>query len=269
MELEKLKDPFAAEDIEWRVGQAGANNGKPWAKVLAYLTSRAIMDRLDAVVGPERWCNKFYPGPVGGVMCGIAIRIGEEWVWKYDGADNPKEMSDGGNPMAVKGGYSNALKRAAVQWGIGRYLYDLPGDWANIHGNGANYAGANKKKNIPAFKWDAPTIPAWALPGGSGKPDATARQTQPAARQAPPADTGLPPRDGPAGGSPRNVGISEPMVKAIYGKGHAVYKQPGEFDSYKEWLKGEYGVAHLEELTKVQGKKILDNLDELQKGAQS
>ena len=33
---------------------------------------------------------------------------------------------------AIKGGLSNAMRRAAVQWGIGRYLYDLPQQWVPV-----------------------------------------------------------------------------------------------------------------------------------------
>ena len=39
-----------------------------------------------------------------------------EWIGKSDGADDS-------NIEAAKGGLSAALKRAAVQWGIARYLY--------------------------------------------------------------------------------------------------------------------------------------------------
>src|SRR4051812_15570275 len=75
MDLSKLKEPFPAEDIEWRIGQAGESNGKVWATCLAYLTSRAVMDRLDEVCGPENWQDEYRPGPVGGVICGISIRV--------------------------------------------------------------------------------------------------------------------------------------------------------------------------------------------------
>ena len=48
-----LRIPFLEDDIEWRIQQQGLSNGMPWALVLAYVTNRAIMDRLDEVVGPE------------------------------------------------------------------------------------------------------------------------------------------------------------------------------------------------------------------------
>lgn len=166
---EKLTEPFLPTDLEWRVGQAGKkNSGEVWAKVLAYVTNRAIMDRLDAVVGPGNWQNEYKPWDIGtpGVMCGIGIKIESEWVWKWDGAEQPKERGEG-QPVAVKGGFSMAMKRTAVQWGIGRYLYDLPEGWAIIlkdKAPGCHYTPANKTKELPAFYWMAPEVPKWALP---------------------------------------------------------------------------------------------------------
>ena len=125
MNLNALQAPFASSDIEWRIGQAGETNSKVWATALAYLTSRAVMDRLDAVCGPENWKNEYRPGPAGGILCGISIRCGDGWITKWDGAENTQVE-------AVKGGLSDALKRTAVQWGIGRYLYNLPMAFATI-----------------------------------------------------------------------------------------------------------------------------------------
>ena len=121
---------------------------------LAYVTNRAIMNRLDEVCGPENWKNEFKAAPDGGILCGISIKIGDEWVTKWDGAENT-------DIEAVKGGLSGAMKRAAVQWGIGRYLYKLEESWINANENGA-YRG--KTKDGTTFKWDAPSLPAWALP---------------------------------------------------------------------------------------------------------
>lgn len=158
MTLSSLKEPFPATDIEWRFQRSGMRDGKPWALVLAYVTNRAIMDRLDAIVGPESWCNRFEPGPDGGVVCGISIKIGDEWVTKWDGAHNTDVES-------IKGGLSSAMKRAAVQWGIGRYLYRLSATWAEFHEGGKNRDGIKQdgtdKKRY--FKWDAPALPSWAV----------------------------------------------------------------------------------------------------------
>lgn len=154
--LAALKVPFPSEDVEWRIGRSGIGNktSKPWAMVLAYITNRAIMDRLDEVCGPENWANDFRPAPSGeGVLCGIGIRLEGEWVWKWDGAENT-------NFEAIKGGLSGSMKRAAVQWGIGRYLYKLEADWAQFSDKGAH----KDKIGEEYFRWDPPPLPSWALP---------------------------------------------------------------------------------------------------------
>ena len=157
MDLSKLKDFFEPNDIEWRLQQCGkTKDGKIWGMALAYVTNRAIMNRLDEVCGPENWKNEFKAAPDGGILCGISIKVGDEWVTKWDGAENT-------DIEAVKGGLSGAMKRAAVQWGIGRYLYKLGESWINSNENGA-YRGKTKDGTI--FKWDAPALPAWALPNG-------------------------------------------------------------------------------------------------------
>ena len=158
-ELARLRDPFAPEDIEWRVQTAGEKNGRPWARVLAYVTNRAIMDRLDEVVGPANWQNVYREGPAGGVVCGLSIRVSRadgmsEWVTKWDGAENS-------DVEPVKGGLSNSMKRAAVQWGIGRSLYSLGESWATVHDAGHYFA---KTKEGRSFRWDPPVLPEWAVP---------------------------------------------------------------------------------------------------------
>lgn len=158
MDFKKLREPLMPSEIEWRVGRSGISNaGKPWAMVLAYVQNRAIMNRLDDVCGPENWKNEFLPAPAGGVMCGISIKCDGEWVTKYDGADNTQVE-------ATKGGLSDSMKRAAVQWGIGRYLYNLESGWANISPNGKYKGEAKNGGKKEYFKWDPPALPSWAIP---------------------------------------------------------------------------------------------------------
>ncbi len=87
---------------------------------LDYVTARYVQDVLDDVCGPQNWQSKFEDTP-GGVRCGIGILVGtgEEatWVWKFD-VGTPSSIEP------VKGAHSDAFKRAAVQWGIARDLYD-------------------------------------------------------------------------------------------------------------------------------------------------
>lgn len=158
MDLEKLDEPFAADDIEWRVQQCGiSGQGKPWAMVLAYVTNRAIMKRLDEVCGKAGWRNEFHPAPDSGVMCGISLKVDGEWITKWDAAENTQVE-------AVKGGMSGAMKRAAVQWGIGRYLYMLEEGFADASLEKKPGWNRAKSKDGKQIFWIPPRLPAWALP---------------------------------------------------------------------------------------------------------
>lgn len=148
MNLSELLVPFQPDDIEWRVQRYGVKNDKPWAFVIPYIQNRAIMDRLDTVCGPENWRNEFkdWHGSKS-CLCGISIKTGDEWVTKWDGADDTDIES-------VKGGLSNAMKRAAVQWGIGRYLYSCGGGWAVFSDKGKYDA----KIDNHYYHWDPPGL---------------------------------------------------------------------------------------------------------------
>src|SRR5690554_4381279 len=84
--------------------------------LMTYITARAVMNRLDRVVGPENWRDD-YQEVKGGILCTLYLRINGEWVGKSDVGTPPEKIE------VVKGMYSDALKRAAVRWGIGRELY--------------------------------------------------------------------------------------------------------------------------------------------------
>jgi len=161
--LERLSRVFQEHDLEWRVQSCGVTSGgKPWAKVLCYVTNRAIMNRLDEVCGPEGWKNEYRDWHQLGSsrpsetsqLCGISIKVGDEWITKWDGA----QCSDF---EPIKGGLSDAMKRAAVQWGIGRYLYELPVTFADCALTASkqdedwNYAKDDKGK---VFYWRRPRL---------------------------------------------------------------------------------------------------------------
>ena len=135
----ELAQPFSPEDLDWRVQVT--NKDKTKGMAVPFVTSRAIQDRLDNVVGAENWRNEFRvwqeSGDARAQLCGLSIYLEErkEWVTKWDGAENTDIES-------VKGGLSDAMKRAAVQWGIGRILYWLSPVWVNVEprGNGKSVA---------------------------------------------------------------------------------------------------------------------------------
>jgi hypothetical protein len=159
-----LKRPFPPEDIEWRISRSGYKDGKPWAKVLAYVTARAIMDRLDECVGPEHWQVSYSHLESKGVMCLLSINTPSHgWITKEDGAQETEFEP-------FKGGISSSLKRAGVTVGIGRYLYNLEEGWADISEKkspGARYARIKDASGEgQACYWKPPPLPTWALPKG-------------------------------------------------------------------------------------------------------
>lgn len=163
--LLELAEPFAADDIEWRVSRSWPKGDKILCTVLAYITARAIMKRLDDVCGPENWKNtsqeirELRPGTFS-VQVGISIKVGEDWITKYD-------VSEPTNIEPAKGGFSGAMKRAGAMWGIGRYLYLLEEEFAVTSydkSKGWNYARLSDKHGGTEFYWAPPKLPSWAIP---------------------------------------------------------------------------------------------------------
>jgi hypothetical protein len=120
--FDKLSAPFPVDAVHWRAQNVTDRNGGN-ALALAYIDARDVMDRLDDVVGPANWATTYDETPKGRTFCRLSIRIENEWVMKTDGAGDT-------DVEGKKGSISDALKRAAVSWGIGRYLYRLKDVWA-------------------------------------------------------------------------------------------------------------------------------------------
>lgn len=135
MNLAELHKPFPPNEIEWRVGSTTSAKDKGLA--LAYLTARHVMERLDSVCGVANWQDR-YEFHGGRTVCYLSIKIGDEWITKADGAGDS-------DVEAEKGAISDALKRAAVKWGIGRYLYDLGQTWVSIEPAGRSFKIAREE----------------------------------------------------------------------------------------------------------------------------
>lgn len=143
-----LERPFPAAKISWRIGSTNADKTRGLA--LAYIDARDVMHRLDDVCGIGGWQNRYSTGADGLLICDIGIWIADrqEWVWKANGAGAT-------DVEAEKGMASDAFKRAAVLWGIGRYLYAIDSPWVEIESHGKSH----KIKSQPA-------MPKWATPEG-------------------------------------------------------------------------------------------------------
>ena len=151
---EKLGKPFPASDVSWRMQYVDKEKCEGLA--VPYLDARAIADRLDDVVGPYNWRDEYglwhcYTEKskeqgrddkiVNSQVCKLSIYNDErkEWVEKSDGAENTDFES-------IKGGLSDAFKRVAVKWNIGRYLYKFKPEWVKAKKKGRAYLVADEEK---------------------------------------------------------------------------------------------------------------------------
>ncbi len=93
----------------------------PGGRMLAYITARDVQNRLDGVVGPGNWSTSFrvLTQEPWVVECTLTVCGASRADVGYSNApDSENEMEP------AKAAYSDALKRAAVGFGIGRWLYE-------------------------------------------------------------------------------------------------------------------------------------------------
>lgn len=131
--IRRLREPFGSREIEWKIQVTTQDKSRGMA--VAYVDARAVQKRLDEVVGPFNWKNVYSLWHDNSQICGISIFNADrnEWVTKFDGAENS-------DFEPIKGGLSDSFKRAAIVWGIGRYLYEMEGVWVGIEAKGKSYA---------------------------------------------------------------------------------------------------------------------------------
>lgn len=143
MDIQKLlAEPFEESDVSWKPQAVKGSR----AMAIAYIDARNVMDRLDAVVGLANWKDE-YELVDGGVVCHLSVKIDGEWIHKSD-VGSYSDQPDGGDRL--KSAFSDSLKRAAVKFGIGRYLYRLDNQWVD-------YDPSSKKMATPS-------LPGWARP---------------------------------------------------------------------------------------------------------
>lgn len=125
----QLREPFDPKDVDFRVqGKANEQTGR--AQVVAYIDARVVQDRLDAVVGAGSWSFDWTP---------LVIEKGEVMIAKGTLTVYGISKADAGSASNFEqtlGAVSHCFKRAAVHWGIGRYLYNLPTAWVSVEKNG-------------------------------------------------------------------------------------------------------------------------------------
>lgn len=153
-----LEEPFDPREIKWRVTNTTSDRRR--GQVIAYADPRAYTDRLNALFTVRGWTREYVvqviqnferkergngDGIISGkivVTCKVTIDglgshtgLGEEW------ADNEN---------AGTSAEAQSFKRACSCFGLGRYLYDLDGNWVDLD-----------ERKQPLSR---PRLPDWALP---------------------------------------------------------------------------------------------------------
>src|ERR1041384_4599761 len=160
----ELEVPFSPALIEWRVGKVSEDRSR--GQVIPYADQRAYTDRLNELFTPAGWTRKYTvhtsatfersrDNKVAAkvfVTCDLTIHgigshsaTGEEWT---------------DNENAGTSAEAQAFKRACSCFGLGRYLYDLGGNWVDLD-----------ERKQPLSR---PQLPDWALP--MRKPVSTGHQ---------------------------------------------------------------------------------------------
>jgi len=191
--ISRLSEPFEAHEIKWRPGAAGSFlayidarqvverlnfvvGAENWYDYyhpihfvdteikettnLSELKERAITEKWN--ISDNFWTNRsgeitslknkshatyaYHDINYGGIKCSLTVvNVTKEDVGTTSLADQ------------MKGAHSDALKRAAVKFGIGAYLYDLK-----------NIRGGFVERGVVI---EPPELPEWALPKQKGNPD--------------------------------------------------------------------------------------------------
>lgn len=127
---DQLVEPFPADVVKSRQGpkqhegacQKQYGQCQQRHMMLSYVDARDVAERLDAVLTPAGWDFEAKAVPATNVVHGmLRIRADDDaHVWREDhGYPN---SDDDAEPL--KSATSDALKRCAVMFGIGRHLYD-------------------------------------------------------------------------------------------------------------------------------------------------
>jgi len=113
LKLKVLTAKIKPQDLEWRRADG--------QRVLVYVDARCVRRRLNEAFGIMNWQVHYKDLTNGGVSCIISVwdDTKKHWIEKED-------VGTESNFEPIKGGRSDAFKRAAGVIGIGQELYDYP-----------------------------------------------------------------------------------------------------------------------------------------------
>lgn len=133
--LKQLAAPFPPAAITWKPGSTKDNR----CMALAYADLRAYQDRLDEVCGLD-WQIEYVPWGDNRVIARLTIAgVTRSSTGEMAAQDIKNEM---GGTVAE----AQAMKRAAAQFGLGRYLYELPSVWVEFDAQKRRITDAGQKE---------------------------------------------------------------------------------------------------------------------------
>jgi len=97
----------------------------PRGREISYITARQVAARLDAVIGPGNWSDSYQVLSTEPwvIQCTLALFGVSKSDCGYSNAPDAEPGEGNYEVEPAKAGYSDAFKRAAVKWGVGRFLY--------------------------------------------------------------------------------------------------------------------------------------------------
>ena len=140
VDWEKLAKPFNDKQIKFKVQTKPNQNGL--AMVASYVDARDVINRLNEAA-PGQWRDEYAITPLApnGYYALCKLTIGDITRQDVGESDTPK------------GAVSDALKRAAVKFGIGIHLYEGPKLYAQVDERGR--IAVPREKLLEAIKQDA------------------------------------------------------------------------------------------------------------------
>ncbi len=195
-----LEEPFDPREIKWRVTNTTSDRRR--GQVIAYADPRAYTDRLNALFTVRGWTREYTVqmiqnferkerGNGGGIISGkivVTCKVTIDGLGSHTGLG--EEWAD--NENAGTSAEAQAFKRACSCFGLGRYLYDLDGNWVDLD-----------EKKQPLSR---PRLPDWALPARNAAATAHRNATAHVATN----------RNGkPEGAAPAQFAVIKARVKSL------------------------------------------------------
>jgi hypothetical protein len=137
----EIRKPFPPEYIEWKPQSTPGKDHKGdtgWGLAVPYVDPRWYLERLDALVGPWGWTSKIVP--VSASADKVIVELTILGITKMNGGEK-----DAGDRNTFTSADAQAFKRACVEFGLGRYLYQfIPQTFVSMQKKGRSWRFTDK-----------------------------------------------------------------------------------------------------------------------------